>query len=106
MYFKIYLVQLKIHFFNILEFLFKLYYFPNEIYLYLTIPFPCTYAHACVQADEALALGELQLKEGFRFDAHLNVHTACVYYRVMECLIPSLKMQVHPVRTHSKSFIL
>ena len=59
-----------------------------------------TYAHACVQADEALALGELQLKEGFRFDAHLNFHTACVYYRVMECLIPSLKMQVHPVRTH------
>ena len=100
MYFEIYIVQLKMNFFYISEFLLKLYYFSNEIYSFLTTTCPCTYAHACVQADEALALGELQLKEGFRFDAHLNFHTACVYYRVMECLIPSLKMQVHPVRTH------
>ena len=39
------------------------------------------------------------MKEGFRFDAHLNFHTACVYYRVMECLVPALKSQVHPVRS-------
>ena len=51
------------------------------------------------QADEALALADLQLKEGFRFDAHLNYHTACVYYRVMECLVPALTSQVHQVRT-------
>ena len=57
------------------------------------------YVRTYVQADEALALGDLQLKEGFRFDAHLNFHTACVYYRVMECLVPALKPQVHPVST-------
>ena len=37
-----------------------------------------------------MVLGELQLAEGFRFDAMLNFHTACVYYRVMECMIPAL----------------
>ena len=47
------------------------------------------------QADEALALGELQQVEGFRFDAMLNYHTACVYYRVMECMIPALTSHVH-----------
>ena len=33
--------------------------------------------------------------EGFRFDAMLNYHTACVYYRVMECMIPALTSHVH-----------
>ena len=48
-----------------------------------------------LKADEALALGELQQVEGFRFDAMLNYHTACVYYRVMECMIPALTSHVH-----------
>ena len=47
------------------------------------------------EADEALALGELQLLEGFRFEAMLNFHTACVYYRVMECMIPAITAHVH-----------
>ena len=42
-----------------------------------------------------MALGELQQVEGFRFDAMLNFHTACVYYRVMECMIPALTSHVH-----------
>ena len=42
-----------------------------------------------------MALGELQLTEGFRFDAMLNFHTACVYYRVMECVRPALTYLVH-----------
>ena len=50
-----------------------------------------------VQADKALALADLQVTEGFRFDAQLNYHTACVYYRVMECLVPSLTATVHKV---------
>jgi hypothetical protein len=53
-----------------------------------------------VQADKALALADLQVAEGFRFDAQLNYHTACVYYRVMECLVPSLTATVHKV-SHS-----
>ena len=57
-----------------------------------------------LQADEALALGDLQLLEGFRFDALLNFHTACVYYRVMECLVPALTSQVHQVRTAQRDF--
>ena len=56
---------------------------------------PCYRIIPCMQAHEALALGELQLAEGFRSDAVLNFHTACVYYRVMECTIPALMSQVH-----------
>mmetsp|Transcript_28811 Transcript_28811/g.27602 ORF Transcript_28811/g.27602 Transcript_28811/m.27602 type:complete len:975 (-) Transcript_28811:99-3023(-) len=47
------------------------------------------------EADEIFALGELQLAEGFRFDAMLSFHTACVYYRVMECLIPTLSAEIN-----------
>lgn len=47
------------------------------------------------EADAALALAEEQLAEGFRFDAMLNYHTACVYYRVMESMLPAISNHVH-----------
>ena len=47
------------------------------------------------EADEVLALAEEQLQEGFKFDATLNYHTACVYYRVMESMLPSIAGHVH-----------
>lgn len=48
------------------------------------------------EADAALALAEDQLQEGFRFEAMLNYHTACVYFRVMESMLPNIAPQVHP----------
>ena len=47
------------------------------------------------EADEVLALAEEQYNEGFRFDAMLNYHTACIYFRVMESMIPSVTSSVH-----------
>jgi calcium-dependent protein kinase len=47
------------------------------------------------EADEVLALAEELGKEGFRFESSFNFHTACVYYRVMESMIPSLAGHVH-----------
>lgn len=47
------------------------------------------------EADAALALAEEQLAEGFRFEAMLNYHTACIYYRVMESMLPGLASHVH-----------
>lgn len=47
------------------------------------------------EADEVLALAEEQLQEGYKFDATLNYHTACVYYRVMESMLPSIAGHVH-----------
>lgn len=47
------------------------------------------------EADEVLALAEEQLQEGLKFDATLNYHTACVYYRVMESMLPSIAGHVH-----------
>lgn len=47
------------------------------------------------EADAALALAEEQLAEGFKFEAMLNYHTACVYYRVMESMLPSVASYVH-----------
>eukprot|EP01038_Epipyxis_sp_PR26KG_P006797 gene6797-9310_t len=41
------------------------------------------------EADTVLALADELLEEGLRFDAMLNYHTACVFYRVMETMIPS-----------------
>ena len=36
-----------------------------------------------------MALGDEQFAEGMKFEAMLNYHTACVFYRVMETMIPS-----------------
>ena len=36
-----------------------------------------------------MAMAEEQLALGFRFEAMLNFHTSCVFYRVMETMIPS-----------------
>lgn len=41
------------------------------------------------EADTVLALADEQLEEGMKFDAMLNFHTACVFFRVMETMIPS-----------------
>mmetsp|Transcript_17482 Transcript_17482/g.29295 ORF Transcript_17482/g.29295 Transcript_17482/m.29295 type:complete len:685 (-) Transcript_17482:255-2309(-) len=41
------------------------------------------------EADAVMALGDDQFKEGMKFEAMLNYHTACVFYRVMETMIPS-----------------
>eukprot|EP00981_Chlorochromonas_danica_P005830 scaffold1193_cov159-Ochromonas_danica.AAC.8 len=41
------------------------------------------------EADYLLALADEQYEEGLRFEAMLNYHTACVFYRVMETMIPS-----------------
>lgn len=41
------------------------------------------------QANTVLDLADEELEEGFRFEANLNYHTACVFYRVMETMIPS-----------------
>jgi len=49
------------------------------------------------EADSVLAVAEEQLQEGFKFDAMLNYHTACVYYRVMESMLPGLAEHVHQV---------
>mmetsp|Transcript_14897 Transcript_14897/g.13466 ORF Transcript_14897/g.13466 Transcript_14897/m.13466 type:complete len:810 (+) Transcript_14897:330-2759(+) len=42
------------------------------------------------EADSVLALAEDQMTEGFRFEAMLNYHTACVFYRVLTSMIPAL----------------
>lgn len=36
-----------------------------------------------------MALADEQMLEGMKFEAMLNYHTACVFYRVMETMIPS-----------------
>eukprot|EP01035_Chromulina_nebulosa_P003730 gene3730-5099_t len=41
------------------------------------------------EADTVMAMAEEQLALGFRFEAMLNFHTSCVFYRVMETMIPS-----------------
>jgi hypothetical protein len=41
------------------------------------------------QADAVLALGDEQFAEGLKLEAMLNYHTACVFFRVMETMIPS-----------------
>jgi hypothetical protein len=58
------------------------------------------------EADSVLAVAEEQLQEGFKFDAMLNYHTACVYYRVMESMLPGLAEHVHQVRINNDLKIL
>eukprot|EP00597_Dinobryon_sp_UTEXLB2267_P002858 CAMPEP_0170076906 /NCGR_PEP_ID=MMETSP0019_2-20121128/13831_1 /TAXON_ID=98059 /ORGANISM="Dinobryon sp., Strain UTEXLB2267" /LENGTH=706 /DNA_ID=CAMNT_0010288919 /DNA_START=132 /DNA_END=2249 /DNA_ORIENTATION=+ len=41
------------------------------------------------EADTVLAMADEQYELGFRFEAMLNYHTSCVFYRVMETMIPS-----------------
>ena len=41
------------------------------------------------EADTILLLADEQYEFGFKFEAMLNYHTACVFYRVMETMIPS-----------------
>jgi hypothetical protein len=41
------------------------------------------------EADSLLTLADEQYEQGLKLDAMLNYHTACVFYRVMETMIPS-----------------
>jgi calcium-dependent protein kinase len=43
-------------------------------------------------------LADEQLECGFRLDAMLNYHTACVFYRVMETMVPSKASSLHHSR--------
>ena len=48
-----------------------------------------------LEAKEVLELADEQLKEGLTTDAARNFHTATVYFRVLENLVPSLTPEVH-----------
>jgi hypothetical protein len=41
------------------------------------------------EADTVLSLADEMYELGFKFEAMLNYHTSCVFYRVMETMIPS-----------------
>eukprot|EP01041_Mallomonas_annulata_P008099 gene8098-16618_t len=47
------------------------------------------------EADEILQLAEEQLAEGFQEDAANNFHTAAVYYRVLESMLPAMASELH-----------
>ena len=65
------------------------------------------------EADTVLAMADEQFELGFRFEAMLNYHTSCVFYRVMETMIPSKAssiqhsrlMHAANVSDHNPSFI-
>lgn len=48
------------------------------------------------EADEAMALAELQLSEGFSTEASQSYHTACIYYKVMQAMVPTVESVVRP----------
>jgi hypothetical protein len=50
------------------------------------------------EADSVLRLADEQLECGFQLDAMLNYHTACVFYRVMETMVPSKASSLHHSR--------
>jgi hypothetical protein len=41
------------------------------------------------EAETVLTLADEQYELGFKFEAMLNYHTSCVFFRVMETMIPS-----------------
>lgn len=47
------------------------------------------------EADEVLSIAEILSQEGLQFEAVLSYHTASVYYRVMESMLPTLAGHVH-----------
>ena len=47
------------------------------------------------EATETLELAEDQLREGMNQAAARNFHTATIYFRVLESLVPSLTMEIH-----------
>ena len=47
------------------------------------------------EADAVLKLADEQSENGLKFDAMLNYHTACVFYRVMETMVPSKASASH-----------
>ncbi len=53
---------------------------PHPTYLPDRPPHP-SHEILIAEADETLALAEEQSREGWRFEASQNYHTACIYYR-------------------------
>eukprot|EP00607_Mallomonas_marina_P004898 CAMPEP_0182437126 /NCGR_PEP_ID=MMETSP1167-20130531/84830_1 /TAXON_ID=2988 /ORGANISM="Mallomonas Sp, Strain CCMP3275" /LENGTH=722 /DNA_ID=CAMNT_0024629925 /DNA_START=292 /DNA_END=2457 /DNA_ORIENTATION=+ len=53
------------------------------------------------EADEVMHLAEEQLTEGLREDAAGNYHTATVYYRVLESMLPSMAAELHGRLMHA-----
>jgi hypothetical protein len=51
---------------------------------------------AVPQADEAMDLAEQLLTEGFSYEASQNYHTACIYYKVMMAMVPTVQANVQP----------
>jgi len=56
-----------------------------------------------IEAKETLELADEQLKEGLNKDAARNFHTATVYFRVLENLVPSLSTEVHSLLEYSSN---
>ena len=54
-----------------------------------------------IEAKETLELADEQLKEGLTKDAARNFHTATVYFRVLENLVPALTAEVHSLLQYS-----
>lgn len=50
------------------------------------------------EADSVLRLADEQWDLGLRFEAMLNFHTACVFFRVMETMVPSKASSAHHSR--------
>jgi calcium-dependent protein kinase len=50
------------------------------------------------EADSVLRLADEQWDLGMRFEAMLNFHTACVFFRVMETMVPSKASSAHHAR--------
>lgn len=53
------------------------------------------------ESDEIMQLGEEQLAEGMREDAAHSFHTATVYYRVLESMLPNMVAELHGRLTYA-----
>ena len=47
------------------------------------------------EASETLELAEAQLREGMNEAASRNFHTATIYYRVLESMVPNISLDIH-----------
>lgn len=50
------------------------------------------------EADSVLQLADEQWDNGMKFEAMLNYHTSCVFYRVLETMVPSKASSLHHSR--------
>ena len=56
-----------------------------------------------LEAKETLELADEQLREGLSKDAARNFHTATVYFRVLENLVPALTAEVHSLLEYASA---